>query len=377
MFVPPENEDDIHLIEASGDVFSLGQIFLYIVSKNPNRSFVRSSDWASTCLEELRQRPPGDASPMSVQQFQQLVDLIASAVTDAPEMRPSANTLARSLAEFSGPAEFSDPAELEGVVSAEPRQNRPASTPNSLAALKVPTVKAPAVANSDASTRKRLSKSTWTGIAIASVLALGLFTKFFYFSVPAGDDQLALDAEEHPVAKAIVDTEAKRSPISSTAADTTQARGDRRVRPTLVGDVHKPDLYMLTIGVSQYRDPQYNLSVADSDAQILANTFREGESGIFGKVKIHTLTNDKADKNGILQELKWLQSETTQNDLAIVTVSGHGVTDEFDDFFFCRTITIPARPWHFLPYRGTTFTVGWRECPAIFGWSWTPATVVE
>jgi uncharacterized caspase-like protein len=94
------------------------------------------------------------------------------------------------------------------------------------------------------------------------------------------------------------------------------------------------DLHVLTIGVSKYADSNFDLEVADKDAQVLAEVFRDRPDELYRKVFTRELVNQFATRDGILRALGELEQQVTQNDLAIVTFAGHGISDEHQDFFF-------------------------------------------
>ncbi len=317
IFVPPENERDVTQVQSAGDVFSLGQIFLYLISEEPNRSLVRSSTWAASRLTEFRAAVVSDSCPLNAEEAKQLVDLISAAVSENPDERPDTLSLKAGFAQISESTGLNST-----VISAKKHQATSDATRRRIA----PTTDSDSAGSASeySENRSKLSRASWTGIAIGGVLAMLLILEAVRIFV-AADHDIAIVSTGDDI-------------VTATPTDEgIQERGDRRVRPKSdpeVAAVRRPSLYMLSIGVSKYQDEQYNLSVADSDARELAATFKDTEGGIFGDVEVRTLTNEQADKNGILHELKWLQSEATQNDLAVVTVSGHGVTDEFDDFFF-------------------------------------------
>jgi uncharacterized caspase-like protein len=94
----------------------------------------------------------------------------------------------------------------------------------------------------------------------------------------------------------------------------------------------KPKLYLLTIGVSDY--PRGRLPCAVKDAKELAAVFKKQEGRVFHKVTTRVLDDANATKGKILDGLKWLQMECTRHDLAMITFSGHGISDPNTDFVF-------------------------------------------
>ena len=99
-------------------------------------------------------------------------------------------------------------------------------------------------------------------------------------------------------------------------------------------DLFKPSLYMLSIGVSKYKNSSYNLGVADKDAIAMSKVFKAQQGKIYKSVKMKTLTNSDATKDNILDALDWLNSEATQRDVAIIFIAGHGVNDDYGKYYF-------------------------------------------
>ena len=98
----------------------------------------------------------------------------------------------------------------------------------------------------------------------------------------------------------------------------------------------KRDLYLLAVGVSAYKDKKYDLEVAAKDAADLVKAFQEQQGGLFRSVQVFgggPLTDEHADKGTVLKGLKWLRDKREPQDLAIVTVAGHGI-EERGQFFF-------------------------------------------
>jgi WD40 repeat protein len=98
----------------------------------------------------------------------------------------------------------------------------------------------------------------------------------------------------------------------------------------------KPTLYLLAVGVSKYERYQ-PLSYADRDATDFAAAMR-GQGGLmYEKVEMRTLPNEEATRAEIIDGLDWLMRAPTHRDIAMVFLSGHGLSDE-------------RRRYYFLPY---------------------------
>ncbi|MEM6265690.1 MAG: caspase family protein [Bacteroidota bacterium] len=89
----------------------------------------------------------------------------------------------------------------------------------------------------------------------------------------------------------------------------------------------KPNLYMLTVGVSRYQDPKANLNFADIDANALVQKFSEMEGVIYERVIARQLLNEDATLVNIRTSLTWLERQATQRDVIMIFLSSHGALD--------------------------------------------------
>lgn len=101
-----------------------------------------------------------------------------------------------------------------------------------------------------------------------------------------------------------------------------------------VANIYKPTLYLLSVGVSQYRDSTLNLGVADKDAQAMSEIFEAQKGRIYKDVKTKTITNADATKDNILDGLDWIDKEATSKDVIILFIAGHGVNDDNGNYYF-------------------------------------------
>jgi len=92
----------------------------------------------------------------------------------------------------------------------------------------------------------------------------------------------------------------------------------------------KPDLYMLVVGVSEYKESENNLKYAAKDAQDLVNAFEKDET--FATKHIKVLLNNAATKENVIKESVIL-TQSKEDDVVIIYVSGHGILDEKLDYY--------------------------------------------
>lgn len=94
----------------------------------------------------------------------------------------------------------------------------------------------------------------------------------------------------------------------------------------------KPDLYIATIGVSNYKDREYNLKYSEKDAKDLINTYKNNTK-LYNQVKILELNNEKATKANILK-IKDFFNQGKIDDHVILFIAGHGIRDDNNEYYF-------------------------------------------
>jgi WD40 repeat protein len=95
----------------------------------------------------------------------------------------------------------------------------------------------------------------------------------------------------------------------------------------------KPTLYLLAVGVSKYQRYQ-PLTYADRDAKDFAAAMRKQAGLMYEKVDVRTLPNEEATRAEIMDGLDWLMRTPTRRDIAMVFLSGHGLSDEHRRYYF-------------------------------------------
>lgn len=98
------------------------------------------------------------------------------------------------------------------------------------------------------------------------------------------------------------------------------------------GIPEKHDLYMVSIGVSDYKDDRFNLKYPTKDAQDMLNKFKESELR-YRNVYQKRLINEEVTLENI-SALKAFFANCTHEDLAIIFIAGHGVLDQDYNYYF-------------------------------------------
>lgn len=93
----------------------------------------------------------------------------------------------------------------------------------------------------------------------------------------------------------------------------------------------KPDAYIISIGVSMYKDENYNLAYAKKDAVDIENLFTGSE--YFNTVHTKSITNQEVVLE-CLDEIKAFLDQAEVDDFVLIFVAGHGVLDENFDYYF-------------------------------------------
>jgi uncharacterized caspase-like protein len=98
--------------------------------------------------------------------------------------------------------------------------------------------------------------------------------------------------------------------------------------------VFKPSLYVLAIGISNYENPDLRLQFPAKDAADFIQVMKRQAGVQYTSVDVKLITDKKATADNIRDGLSWLQIETTNRDVAMLFVAGHGVNNKTGDFFF-------------------------------------------
>ena len=99
----------------------------------------------------------------------------------------------------------------------------------------------------------------------------------------------------------------------------------------------KPKLIALAIGISNYERKEMTLKYGDADATAMEAALKsqiDPQHILYGDVLVHVLTNEGANRSGILKELDWLSKQGTQRDTRMLFLSGHGDVDGRKNYFF-------------------------------------------
>lgn len=98
------------------------------------------------------------------------------------------------------------------------------------------------------------------------------------------------------------------------------------------GEVEKSDLYLVTIGVSNYENEQFNLKYAAKDARDVLQEISKSEH-LYKNVKSKILLDAEVTKENIMALSEFLGT-AKEDDAVIIFVAGHGLLDENLDYYY-------------------------------------------
>ena len=103
-------------------------------------------------------------------------------------------------------------------------------------------------------------------------------------------------------------------------------------------DFYKPDLYVLAVGVSDYKDGILDLKFAAKDAKDFLEAIQAQKGrGLYRTVTTRLLSDKNATRTKILDGMDWLEKQTGSRDVAILFLAGHSIKG-------------PDGKYHFLPW---------------------------
>lgn len=86
----------------------------------------------------------------------------------------------------------------------------------------------------------------------------------------------------------------------------------------------KPSLYVLALGISNYRDHALKLKYAADDAKAMATELGQRGRGLFQSVQVKPLPDDKATLSGIQAAFSELAGQIKETDVFVLFMAGHG-----------------------------------------------------
>lgn len=104
--------------------------------------------------------------------------------------------------------------------------------------------------------------------------------------------------------------------------------------PRLPAAQARPELRVLAIGISDYRDPRLRLHYAAKDASDMSAALRAQAGRLYRGVEVRLLVNSQAQAEAVREGLRWLRDHSSPDTVALVFIAGHGVNDPSSGSYF-------------------------------------------
>ena len=105
----------------------------------------------------------------------------------------------------------------------------------------------------------------------------------------------------------------------------------------------KPNLYVVSMGVSNYANPDNNLKYAAKDADDLAKKLKGRAGSLYGEVKELVLKDQDVSRENLVKVREFLKPATI-DDSVVLFMAGHGLLDDKYDYYFGTSDIDPAHP---------------------------------
>lgn len=114
------------------------------------------------------------------------------------------------------------------------------------------------------------------------------------------------------------------------------------------GSATKPNLYVVAVGINEYRNTRYSLNYCVADMESFADTLRSVTGTIFEKVEIRRISNADANRNTILSALSDISRLIQPEDVFLFYYAGHGIaldnTGQTEFYFILNPVTQMTDP---------------------------------
>lgn len=142
-------------------------------------------------------------------------------------------------------------------------------------------------------------------------------------------------------------TEGRNDITIFAANENADAVSDSRV--VLFSDteaVLRPNLYMVSIGISDYAANQLRLNYAEDDASAISQVFLTQEGKMYKTVTVKDLKNREATRFNIIDALSWLSEHTTPQDVVVIFIAAHGFNSEKGKYYLLPADGNPEKLIH-------------------------------
>jgi hypothetical protein len=93
-------------------------------------------------------------------------------------------------------------------------------------------------------------------------------------------------------------------------------------------------LFVLAIGISNYRNPDYRLGLAAKDAMDFSDVLKSQSGRLYTDVVVRTLTDAQATRRNVIDHLHWLSENAGPSDIGMLFFAGHGLNASEGQYYF-------------------------------------------
>ncbi len=98
-------------------------------------------------------------------------------------------------------------------------------------------------------------------------------------------------------------------------------------------DLRKPDLYVLSIGVSNYKERNIRLKSPVSDSVAIGEAMKTLSRDLYRNIDVKVLTDEGASRAGILNGIRSIIARAKKADTVILFLAGHGDVEK-DEYYY-------------------------------------------
>ena len=120
---------------------------------------------------------------------------------------------------------------------------------------------------------------------------------------------------------------------SQTAGPVTNKPAKPATQSALSAVDKNATLHLVVIGINAYKNPSMVLNYALADATAFKSELEKDARSLITNIQTYFVTDDQADKNGMLKALSEVQKAAKPNDLFVFYYAGHGVIGKDNEFY--------------------------------------------
>lgn len=106
----------------------------------------------------------------------------------------------------------------------------------------------------------------------------------------------------------------------------------------------RPNLHLLSIGISDYKDPNLSLRYADRDARAFAELWLSQVGPVYENIHKTLLLNEEATADRVREALRNLGESVRQRDMAVIFISAHGIRNRQLEYYLATHEIDPENP---------------------------------